>query len=67
VKANAERLRADMEQRYGTAKLLQRAEDPTIWRVLVGAETSPDAATALRERIREDSVEKTAGFVVRMN
>jgi len=67
VKANAERLRADMEQRYGTAKLLERAENPGVWRVLVGAETSPDAAAALRERIRRDSVEKTAVFVVRMN
>jgi len=67
VKANAERLRSQMEQQYGTAKLLQRAEDPTIWRVLVGAETSESGAAALRERIREDSVEKTAGFVVRMN
>jgi rare lipoprotein A len=67
VKANAERLRAQMEQQYGTARLLERAENPGIWRVLVGAETSEDLAVALRERIRRDSVEKTDGFVVRVN
>jgi rare lipoprotein A len=67
VKENAERMRTRMEQQYGTARLLQRTESPGIWRVLVGAETSEDAATALRERIRQDSVEKTAGFVVRID
>jgi len=67
VKENAERLRNLMEQQYGAARLLQRAEDPGIWRVLVGAEPSEDAAATLRERIRRDSVEKTAGFVVRID
>ena len=41
-RANAERLRSQMEARYGSARLLQRAEDPSLWRVLVGAETSED-------------------------
>jgi rare lipoprotein A len=67
VKENAERLRLRMEQQYGTARLLQRAEDPGIWRVLVGAEPSEDAAASLRERIRQDSDEKTGGFVVRID
>jgi rare lipoprotein A len=67
VKANAERLRAQMEQQYGTARLLERAENPGVWRVLVGQETSEDGAAALRERIRQDSVEKSAGFIVRVN
>jgi rare lipoprotein A len=67
VKSNAERVRQQMEQQYGTARLLERAENPGIWRVLVGAEPSEDAAAALRERIRQDSVEKTAGFVVRID
>jgi rare lipoprotein A len=67
VKENAKRLRARMEQLYGAARLVQRAENPGVWRVLVGAETSEEAATALRERIREDSVEKTGGFVVRID
>jgi rare lipoprotein A len=66
VKANAERLRTQMEQ-YGTARLLERAENPGVWRVLVGNESSENAAAALMERIRKDSVEKTGGFVVRVN
>ena len=66
-RANAERLRSQMEARYGSARLLQRAENPTIWRVLVGAEASEDGANQLAERIRQDSVEKTAAFVVRID
>jgi rare lipoprotein A len=66
-RANAERLRAQMEARYGTARLLQRAEDPSLWRVMVGAETSEDGANRLAERIRQDSVEKTPVFVVRID
>jgi len=67
VRANAERLRAQMEQQYGAARLVQRAENPGVWRVLVGAETSEDGAAALGERIRQNSVEKTPGFVVRID
>ncbi|MEO8368915.1 MAG: septal ring lytic transglycosylase RlpA family protein [Candidatus Solibacter sp.] len=66
-RANAERIRAQMESRYGAARLLQRAENPEIWRVLVGAEPSEESALRLAERIRQDSVEKTAGFVVRID
>ncbi len=66
-RANAERLRSQMETRFGAARLLQRAENPAIWRVLVGAETSEDGANRLAERIRQDSVEKTAAFVVRID
>ena len=66
-RGNAERLRAQMESRYGTARLLQRAENPEIWRVLVGSEPSEEDALRLAERIRQDSVEKTAGFVVRID
>src|ERR1039458_6440212 len=39
-RANAERLRSRMEGVYGSARLLQRAEDPSRWRVLVGAEAT---------------------------
>jgi rare lipoprotein A len=66
-RGNAERLRVQMESQFGTARLLQRAENPAVWRVLVGAEPSEDAALRLAERIRQDSVEKTAGFVVRID
>jgi rare lipoprotein A len=67
VRANAERLRERMEQQYGAARLVERAENPGIWRVLVGAEGSEDGAAALAERIRKDSVEKMGGFVVRID
>ena len=66
-RANAERLRSRMEGVYGSARLLQRAEDPSMWRVLVGAEAAEDAANRLAERIRQDSVEKTSVFVVRID
>jgi rare lipoprotein A len=66
-RANAERLRSRMEARYGSARLLQRAENPAVWRVLVGAETSEDGANRLAERIRQDSLEKTSAFVVRID
>ena len=66
-RANAERLRSQMETRYGSARLLQRAENPSVWRVLVGAETSEDGANRLAERIRQDSLEKMSAFVVRID
>jgi rare lipoprotein A len=66
-RANAERLRSQMEARYGSARLLQRAESPDLWRVLVGTETSQEGANRLAERIRQDSVEKRPGFVVRID
>ena len=66
-RGNAERLRAQMEARYGKARLLQRPEDPSVWRVLVGAEPDEEGALRLAERIRQDSVEKRSGFVVRID
>jgi rare lipoprotein A len=66
-RANAERLRSRMEERYGSARLLQRPEDPSVWRVLVGAETSESGANGLAERIRQDSSEKMSAFVVRID
>jgi hypothetical protein len=38
-----------------------------VWRVLVGAETSEEAAAGLARRIREESGEKYTGFVVRID
>jgi cell division protein FtsN len=67
VRENADRLRGRMEQQYGTARLTQRPKDPGVWRVLVGAETSQDAAAALAERIRRESFEKAPAFVVRID
>ena len=66
-RANAESLRARMEARYGSARLIPRPGDPPLWRVLVGAETAEDGANRLAGRIRQDSVEKTSVFVVRID
>jgi rare lipoprotein A len=66
-KDTAEGLRKRMADRYGSARLLERAESPGLWRVLVGAEPNEDAANGLAARIRRDSVEKSTGFVVRID
>ena len=63
---NAERIRRRMESRYGVARLVMRDGTPSLWRVLVGAEQSEDAADALAGRIRQESHESTA-FVVRLD
>src|SRR5271157_5687112 len=62
---NAERVRADMAARYGSARLVPRPGNPPMWRVLVGAESSEDAAHQLSGRIARESGEKSA-FVVRL-
>jgi len=66
-RGNAERLRSQMQSRFGPARLIQRAEKPGFWFVLVGSETSEDAAEDLASRIRQNSVEKNDCFVVRVD
>jgi rare lipoprotein A len=66
-RANAERLRSQMEAQFGSARLVQRDEKPGFWFVLAGREASEDAAKALASRIRENSVEKNGCFVVRVD
>jgi hypothetical protein len=56
-----------MQSRYGSARLVQRAEKPGVWFVLVGSETSEDSAKGLASRIRQDSGEKNGCFVVRVD
>jgi len=63
---NAERMRAAMAARYGSARLVLRQGNPDVWRVLVGAEPTTDGASALAERIRAESGENN-GFVVRLD
>ena len=67
VRTNADRMRSRMESEYGTARLVERSQDPGLWRVLVGAEATEDGAAALAARIRQNSTEKTAAFVVRID
>ena len=55
-----------MEARYGRARLVERKENPGVWRVMVGHESTLDAANALRARIRPESGERKA-FAVRLD
>ena len=64
--ANAERVRERMESLYGSARLLERPENPGVWRVLVGNAGSQEEADALSARIRSESGEKNA-FAIRLN
>jgi rare lipoprotein A len=66
-RANAERLRAEMESRYGSARLVQRADSPDLWRVVAGSEATEEGANSLAERIRKELGEKSAAFVVRVD
>jgi rare lipoprotein A len=65
-RTNAERVRADMEARYGSARLVPRDGNPQMWRVLVGAESTEDRANQLSDRITRETGEKSA-FVVRLD
>ncbi|HUI81039.1 MAG TPA: septal ring lytic transglycosylase RlpA family protein [Bryobacteraceae bacterium] len=66
-RGNAERLRQEMESRYGMARVILRAGDPDEWCVLVGSQSTENQAKALAARIREESGEKSAAFVVRVD
>ena len=69
VGAYSERKRAEamqerMKERFGNARIVERAANQPIWRVLVGQENSAEKAEALAEQVR------TAGdsaFVVRLD
>lgn len=63
---NAERFRAQMAARYGSARLISRPKDAGLWRVLVGMEPTEAGATALADRMRSETGEKNA-FVVRLD
>lgn len=65
-KTNAERVRAEMEQRYGTARAVFRDGKPAVWRVLVGNEATEPGADALAGRIRGERNVREA-FVVRLD
>jgi rare lipoprotein A len=60
----AERLRALLERDFGPAHLVQRADSPSFWRVVVGRVPSEQAAAALAERVRQAS---GTAFVVRLD
>jgi rare lipoprotein A len=60
----AERLRASLERDFGPAHLVQRADSPTLWRVVVGRVPSEAAASALAQRVRAQT---GTAFVVRLD
>jgi rare lipoprotein A len=64
---NAERLRARMQTSFGSARLVERSGNPPFWRVLVGTESTQEGAAVLAKRIRENSNENLALFVVRID
>jgi len=65
-RATAERVQTQMAERYGQTRVLERRENPGIWRVLVGNEANLDAANALCDRIQHETGEKKA-FAVRLD
>jgi rare lipoprotein A len=65
-RATAERIQAQMAGRFGQTRVMERRENPGVWRVLVGNEPSLDAANALRERIERETGERKA-FAVRLD
>ena len=66
-RSNAERLRRAMEAKYGRARLIERADTPGFWHVVVGMESTQEGASALADRIRGEDASVTAAFVVRLD
>jgi rare lipoprotein A len=65
-KANADRFLARMIEAYGQARSVQRAGEPSVWRVMAGREPSPESAGILARRIRQEQQVPEA-FVVRLD
>jgi hypothetical protein len=63
---NAVKLQKDMEARYGTARIVEREGSVPMYRVLAGAESTPESAEALALRIRGD-ISVPEAFVVRLD
>ncbi len=63
---NAERYLRIMKSRYGSARIAIREGEPTLWRVLVGSETTLEGAAQLAARVRAESSEPSA-FVARLD
>lgn len=64
---NAEHLRRDMETKYGSARLVQRADTPGFWHVVVGREPTQDGAAGLSRRICSENSSISAALVVRID
>ena len=55
VHENAEHLRAKFADEYGTAQLVVRAGNPTLYRVLVGKAPSVAEAQDLAARLQQEA------------
>jgi len=67
IRANAERLRVEMERRYGFAAVVPRQGNPVLWRVVTGRGRSLEAAQTLAQQIRsEESNKPGPAFVQRL-
>lgn len=60
----AEALRRSIARKYGSARLVERRGDPTLWRVIAGDRSTIDEANALAARLR---AELGSAFVVRLD
>ncbi len=63
-KSRADRLRADLEKQYGSARLVLRDGDTPLWRVVVGQEPNQDRASHLADQMK---TELGNAFVVRLD
>ncbi len=63
---NAVRLQRQMQTRYGSARIVEREGSPPMYRVLAGAESTPESAETLAVRIRGD-ISVPEAFVVRLD
>jgi rare lipoprotein A len=61
-RGNADRLRDQMEQRYGSARVISRGSPVELWRVLVGSALTFEEASVMANELREQVGE---AFVVR--
>jgi rare lipoprotein A len=64
---NAEHLREIMRVKYGSARLVQRADTPGFWHVVVGRERTQDGAVALSARICNENSSISTALVVRID
>jgi rare lipoprotein A len=68
IRANAERLRAAMELRFGSAIIVPRQGNPVLWRVVTGRYRSPEAARTFAQQIRsEESDSIGPAFIQRLD
>ncbi len=61
---SAERLRGELQEEFGVARMVQREGEPVMYRVWVGSEAQMENARMLAERLRQRA-QFSGAFVVR--